>query len=108
MAKVLFNQLKEFRNELSLRLEYVSNLTGISPLELESIEKGELNPTEAQVTKLAYVYGCPESFFYESETKPMQVLARNGQELSEFDKRQINEFLAFQREASRIINHAQH
>lgn len=101
MVKVQNTRLKECRIGLNLRPEYISNLIGITSSELINIESGTSVPEASQVRKLAEVYGCPEQYFYENnDTDTTSVLARNGNNLSPFDQRQIAEFLAFQKEVS--------
>lgn len=96
---VLHNRLKESRTGLNLSLEYVSNLMCFSLSELEDIESGKLIPEEHQVAKMAEIYGCPLKYFYANtgEKTGSFVLTRRVEELSDFDRQQVEDFLAFQK-----------
>ncbi|MEC0110391.1 helix-turn-helix transcriptional regulator [Paenibacillus taichungensis] len=105
MSKVNFALLKEYRVELSLRPEYVANLLGMSLSELNEIESGKIAVTSEQLSKLANIYGCPASYFYEKKAEYLgNVHLRNGHEMSANDQRQMAELIAFQKELS---NHRQ-
>ncbi|WP_134705156.1 helix-turn-helix domain-containing protein [Ammoniphilus sp. YIM 78166] len=95
----LYDRLRESRTELNLSREYVSNLMSFSLSELVDIESGKLIPEEHQVAKMAEIYGCPLKYFYaDTEEKTSSfVLTRRANELSDFDKQQVEDFLAFQK-----------
>lgn len=104
---VNLEKLKQSRLALSLSTAYVSKQLGIEPLELEALESGSYQVSEEQLEILAKIYGCPLDYYIndkedEQVTSHRAIFARNGLELSEFDKNQLSKFLAFQKEISKL------
>lgn len=102
MGKVYFERLRENREALHLSLDYVANLIDIDPSELNKIETGSLSPNKTQLEVLSEIYGCSKQYFFQEEgVSKSKLLTRNGDYISEFDQKQIENFLVFQKEISK-------
>ncbi|MDF2902731.1 MAG: Helix-turn-helix domain [Bacillus sp. (in: firmicutes)] len=87
---------------LGLSQEYVADYLCMSVAVYDRLEKGVNEPTPEQFQKLSKIFGVKESYLKQSTdlfSKP--ILARNGQEISEYDQKQLRELVAYQLEISR-------
>lgn len=95
-------RMKHCRTALNLSETYVAKFLGVNQEQLKLIESGDIQPTEQVLEKMSLIYGCDVNYFKcEQPAQNNLVLARNGQDISEHDQRQILELLAFQQELSR-------
>lgn len=102
MRKLDFIKLKLFREKMHLRASYLANLLKCSKTEYELMEEGKTLPSKEQLQTLCKVYNVSEEKFYQTfDSEETTVLARTEKDLTEHDKKQIIEFLNFQKIAGK-------
>src|SRR5207247_857414 len=55
------------RKDLGLRLEDLSQKSGLSPSYISAVERGRVNPSIAALKRIAEALGCPLAEFFQSE-----------------------------------------
>lgn len=101
MKKYDFLRLKYFREKMHLRVDYLAEVLSCSIIDYELMEEGKLEPSEDQLRILGKIYNVSEEHFHMTLESRENVLARTESEITENDKKQIAEFLIFQRKSGK-------
>lgn len=97
----MVNRLKQTRRYLNLTQEYVANLIGIHRTSLIAIESGKRTVKSEELKKFSEIYGrsVDELAYGRTDAANMntQVFAREFNELSEQDQREILNLMEFKK-----------
>lgn len=90
-------RLKQARKYLNLSQEYVATQMGLPRTAITAIELGQRNVSSEELKKFSELYGLSlDALVYgEDEDSEVKVLTRRYSELSEIDKREIQNLIEF-------------
>jgi len=100
MTNQLASNLKEKRKKLKLSQEYVASLLGVHRTAITAIESGNRKVTAEELSMFSKIFGVSINNLLngEKETNDIRVFARLYDDLSEVDKREINNLIRYKLE----------
>lgn len=106
MKTHIHERLKQARKYLNLSQEYVATQMGLQRTAITAIELGQRNVSSEELKKFSELYGLSldELVYGEDEDSEVKVLTRRYSELSEVDKREIQNLIEFKLSLKRARN----
>lgn len=100
------DRLRQARKYLNLSQEYVATQMGLPRTAITAIELGQRSVSSEELKKFSELYGLSldELVYGEDEDAQVKVLTRRYAELSEADKREIQNLVEFKLNLKRMRN----
>lgn len=97
MRQINHLRLKRLREKMYLEKEYIANLLNCQLERYEQIENGDITVDDHELQILSEIFYINKEHLLTEESSSTTILARTHDDLTENDKRQISEFLNFQK-----------